>query len=268
MARFLYGKPLILAHRCLYPGYPENTLVSLQKVIQEGADYVEIDCEFTLDNKIVVSHDHSIDRSTNGTGNIADLRFDEIRKYNAAHYVNNPSFGFVLIPTFEEILQTIQNTSLRAELHIKNLNVLDIEEFPQENVPDLLLKYHLANRCNINIDVLTPSEFLYEFDQYGDCRFSLNAYIDENLSQEKQMQRLTTILNSLKDARFIGLDLKPNLIEKAVSNLVHDFGMELQCYPTNDPDRMQWLIENECDVIQTDRMDLLKEVCQKMGFDN
>lgn len=265
MTRFLYGKPLILAHRCVYPNYPENTILSLKKVIDEGADYVEIDCEFTKDFHLIVSHDSEVDRCTDAHGKIENLTFNEIRTFNAAHYLHNPQFAKEPIPTVEEIFQTIASTNIRAELHIKNLNVLDYESY-SENIPDLLVKYGLETRCNINIDILTPAEFIYEKPKYARCRFSQNAYIDENYSDARRMEKLLEILNALRNAKFIGLDLRPSIITREVSNKVHDYSMELQCYPTNDPIEMQRLIVAECDVIQTDRMDLLKTVRQKAGF--
>jgi glycerophosphoryl diester phosphodiesterase len=266
MARFLYGKPLMLAHRCLYPEYPENTIPSLLKVIKENVDYIEIDCEFTKDYVLIVSHDSEIDRCTDGHGKVNDLNFDELRQYNAANYVNNPDFGFVPIPTVEEIFQTILPSNIRAELHIHDLNVIDYETHTDQNIPDLLVQYNLEPRCNINIDMLAPSEFVYAESKYEKCRFSLNAFIEESLSSEQRMNRLETILEGLNQAKFIGLDLKPYIITQEVSDKVHDYGMELQCYPTNDPEEMERLMLCECDVIQTDRLDLLKNIRENLGF--
>ena len=265
MARFLYGKPLILAHRCSYPEYPENTVLSLQKVIEEGAEYVEIDCEFSQDHRMVVSHDADIDRCTDGHGHIKDLTFDALRQVDAAHYLKNPKMAGERIPTVEEIFQIIQPTHILAELHIKNLNVLDYESFP-ENIPDLLIKYGLESRCNINIDILTPAEFIYENPKYAHCRFSQNVKIEEKLTITKRMEKLVEILNALRDAKFIGLDLHPSIITREICDKIHDYSMELQCYPTNDPKEMRRLMEADCDVIQTDRMDLLKTVRQQQGF--
>jgi glycerophosphoryl diester phosphodiesterase len=269
MSKFFYGKPLILAHRCLYPGYPENTIPSLKKAIKEGADYVEIDCEYSKDKKMIVSHDHSVDRCTNGTGNIKDLSFDYIRSLNAANYLDpkeKEQFGKVQIPTIEEVFQAMKDTPLKAELHIKTLEVLDYEEYPKENVPELLVKYGIESRCTINLSTFAMSDYIYEVDRYQKCKFSLNAYIEDELSEDKQLKRLEGILKSLKESRFFGLDLTPSIIDKQKCDMIHDYGFELQCYPTNDPKEMQRLIESECDVIQTDRMDLLKNVVIDMGF--
>jgi glycerophosphoryl diester phosphodiesterase len=266
MHSFYWKKPLILAHRCVYPGYPENTLISLRKVIEEGADYVEVDCEFTRDHRIVVSHDSTVDRCTEELGKISEMNFSDLRKLNAAHYLHNIQFQTEPIPLFEEILQILQPTGLRAELHIKNLEVLDAEEYPEENVPDLLIKYGMEERCNINIDILTPAEFLYEFPRFQKLRFTQNAYLDPVSSVDIRYSRLKIILEALQSARFFGLDLSPATIDAKVCQMVHDANLELQCYPTNDIAEMRRLIECGCDVIQTDRMDLLKNIRSSLGY--
>ncbi len=266
MPRFLYGKPLVLAHRCLYPGLPENKLPALQKVIAEGVDYVEVDCLYTADHRIIISHGDTVRLPTGETRPIPTLTFESVRQVNAAAYLGNKFPEFVPIPTLKEIFEVMQPSPLRAELHVRDLSQLEVEEYPRANIPDLLVQFGLARRCNINIDVIAPADYLHEFPAYRECQFSLNAYVEESLPRAKQQDRLTQIVATLVEHGFYGLDLRPVLIDQATCNLVHDHGLELQCYPTNDPAEMERLMACGCDVIQTDRPDLCMTARGRLGF--
>src|ERR1700757_2576631 len=76
---------MIYGHRGA-PGYPrlaENTIGSFEKALQSGADGVEFDVRRCADGRIVVIHDETIDRTTNGKGRVAALTYDELRKFDA-----------------------------------------------------------------------------------------------------------------------------------------------------------------------------------------
>ena len=76
---------MIYGHRGA-PGYPrlaENTIGSFEKALQSGADGVEFDVRRCADGRIVVIHDETIDRTTNGRGRVSGLTYDELRKFNA-----------------------------------------------------------------------------------------------------------------------------------------------------------------------------------------
>ena len=72
----------IWAHRGASDYMPENTLKSFEEAVKRGADGVELDIQYTKDGKIVVCHDETIDRTSNGTGWLKDYTFDELRKLN------------------------------------------------------------------------------------------------------------------------------------------------------------------------------------------
>jgi glycerophosphoryl diester phosphodiesterase len=86
----------------------ENTLACYQKGIEAGADMIEIDIHQTKDNHIVICHDQSIDRTTNGKGLIRDMTLSEIRQYRCidkdGHATNE------LIPTLDEVFDLFLRT--------------------------------------------------------------------------------------------------------------------------------------------------------------
>src|SRR5580693_4731176 len=83
-------KVVVIAHRGEHRAHPENTLPAFQAAIDAGADFFELDVRTTSDGRLVLMHDAKVDRTTNGTGLVRQMTFDQIRdldagaKFNAA----------------------------------------------------------------------------------------------------------------------------------------------------------------------------------------
>ncbi len=76
------SKPYILAHRGSQALYPENTLISFEQALEDGADAIETDLHLSKDGEFVCIHDPTLDRTSDGTGNVADLTLAELKNYN------------------------------------------------------------------------------------------------------------------------------------------------------------------------------------------
>ena len=79
---FQLNRPLNFGHRGFAGQYPENTILSYQKAIEAGANVLEMDVQLTRDNKLVVFHDDTLDRMTNGNGKVQEKSLVEIKKLN------------------------------------------------------------------------------------------------------------------------------------------------------------------------------------------
>jgi len=110
-------KLLIQAHRGYSGKYPENTLISFEKAIEAGADMVEFDLHLSKDEKLFVIHDSSVDRTTDGNGDLKDLSYKEIKKLDAGSWFDDKYYG-IEIPTFSETLSTLKNKAI-ASIEIK-----------------------------------------------------------------------------------------------------------------------------------------------------
>ncbi len=73
----------IIAHRGARASEPENTVRAMNKAFECGADAVEVDLRFTCDHKLVVIHDDTLDRTTNGTGKVSDMTIEQLRALDA-----------------------------------------------------------------------------------------------------------------------------------------------------------------------------------------
>ncbi len=95
-----------IAHRGFSSQYPENTLLSLQKAIDLGVGLLELDLQLTLDGHLIVLHDKTVDRTTDGSGQAVDLTLDEIKKLDAGGWLA-PDFAGQRIPTFMEVMEEL-----------------------------------------------------------------------------------------------------------------------------------------------------------------
>ena len=74
----------VISHRGEHLSHVENTLPAFQAAIDAGADFFELDVRTTSDGRLVLMHDGTVDRTTNGKGKVRELAFDQIRQLDAA----------------------------------------------------------------------------------------------------------------------------------------------------------------------------------------
>jgi glycerophosphoryl diester phosphodiesterase len=116
----------LIAHRGSSAHAPENTLAAMREAARRGARWVEIDVKLTRDQRPVIIHDDRVDRTTNGTGLVAALTFEEIRALDAGSWFA-PEWAGEKIPTFEELLDTVLACDLGLQVELKPTPGDDVE---------------------------------------------------------------------------------------------------------------------------------------------
>ena len=106
-----------VAHRGDVQCCPENTVPAFESAVRKGAAMVEMDVTRCKTGELVVLHDQTVDRTTDGHGRIADLTFDEVRKLDAGSWFG-AAFAGTRIPTLEEALAAIPREGVWINLHI------------------------------------------------------------------------------------------------------------------------------------------------------
>ena len=99
---------LIIAHRGASGYAPENTMAAFEKALEMGAEGIELDVHLTADGEIVVIHDHTIDRTSDGKGVVGALTLEEIRKYDFGAWFD-PKFKGQRIPTLGEVFELLED---------------------------------------------------------------------------------------------------------------------------------------------------------------
>lgn len=110
---------LIVGHRGDSYSYPENTMLAIRKAIENGANAVEVDVRITIDGHYVLMHDHSLNRTTNGTGGVKDLTLEHLKTLDAGSWKGSEFSGRedTKIPTLQECLDFIKDNNVFLYLH-------------------------------------------------------------------------------------------------------------------------------------------------------
>jgi glycerophosphoryl diester phosphodiesterase len=94
----------VISHRGEHLHHPENTIAAFQAAVEAGADFFELDVRTTADGKFVLMHDATVDRMTNGKGDVDKMTFEQIRALEVGVKMD-PKFAGTRVPTFEEALR-------------------------------------------------------------------------------------------------------------------------------------------------------------------
>lgn len=143
---------LKIGHRGHGTGYGENTLLLIDLGLRAGADGVEYDVRKTKDGKIVLIHDETVDRTTDGTGKVADYTYEELKRLNAGYREHVPLLVDVLRrfnycfhnielkePVGEDVLPLITKYLPRDQVLISSFNWDYLACFAFTNIPTAFL---------------------------------------------------------------------------------------------------------------------------------
>lgn len=119
---FTGAETLAIAHQGGRGLWPENTLYGFERAVDLGVDVLEMDLRGTSDGRIVVVHDGSVDRTTDGSGLVQDLSLDEVRRLDAGYRFQDADGNFPFrgqgleIPLLEEVLARFPSVRLNLEM--------------------------------------------------------------------------------------------------------------------------------------------------------
>lgn len=134
----------IIAHRGDSGHYPENTMPAFESAAKKDCDEIELDIQCTKDGTLVVIHDETIDRVTDGTGRVIDYTYEELAQFNAAAAWKG-KFGTYRIPAFEEYCKWAAGQSLTTNIELKT-GVYYYEDI-EEKAIELIHKYGLEKKA-------------------------------------------------------------------------------------------------------------------------
>ncbi len=241
------NKTLVWAHRGASGYAPENTMEAFEKAVDMKADGIELDVQMTKDGQLVILHDETVNRVSNGTGFVKDYTYEELSKLN----VNKkfPEYGKVKIPTLDEVYMLIKNTDLMINVELKN-GIIFYEDL-EERVLELTRQYGLEERVIyssfnhysvMKLKRLLPSVktgFLYE-----------DGYL--NMPDYAVRYGVEALHPPLYNLQY------PNFIEECRAR-----GIALRVWTVNDPIDMKRLCEQGVNSIITNYPDIGRQVVEE-----
>ncbi len=177
----------ICAHRGASDTHPENTLAAFREAIRLGAHQIEMDVQLTKDGHMVIMHDPTVDRTTNGKGRVSDLTLAQIKKLDAGAK-KNARFTGERVPTLRESLE-IMPSNIWLNLHLKGHAA--VGEATAREVIRQKLTHQAFLACNraatdaarqVNPDIL-----ICNMERQGG---DMGKYIDDTIARECQFIQL------------------------------------------------------------------------------
>jgi glycerophosphoryl diester phosphodiesterase len=134
--------PAVIAHRGDKAHAPENTLAAFHQAAEKGADAIEFDVKLTADGQVIVLHDQTVDRTTNGTGNVSKFSLAALRELDAGTRFSS-QFQGERIPTLGEVFETVGR---RVHINIELTNYATPGDSLVEKVIELVRKFNFQNQ--------------------------------------------------------------------------------------------------------------------------
>jgi len=246
-------KTIPFAHRGSCELWPENTLHAFEKAGHYNCRHIETDIRLSRDGEIVIFHDETLERTTNGTGKISDKDWKELQQLDAA-YNFNPQANFPLrskgirIPSLQEAMETFPQMKFNLDLKQAGMEKAVAQLIERNNYHDrvCLASFHgrRIRRCRkmlskpVEISSGSVGAVFYWFAS----RIGISLSPDISASQVPLRQWNLTFA----DQKFI--------------QAAHRAGIQVHVWVVNEPGDMQRLIGQGADGIVTDRIDLLNEI--------
>ncbi len=143
-----------ISHRGEHLLRPENTIPAFQEAIRVGADFFEVDVRTTADGRLVLSHDATVDRCTNGTGQVSAMTFEQIEALDAG-IKRGSEYAGTKIPTFDQALDLARG-KIGIYVDIKNATPQDlVSHIEDHGMADHVVMYCSPDICK-KIQKLNP----------------------------------------------------------------------------------------------------------------
>ncbi len=245
----LDGRMRVIAHRGFSGKAPENTLSAFQKAIEIGADMFELDVLLSRDGKLVVIHDATLDRTSNGTGKVADYSLAELSELDAGTWFS-AEFEGEPIPTLEEVLKLAKEKIL-VNIEIKTEAVTnEAGGGIVEKALDLVRASGMGDQVVISSFDPRALAQARELDPGIHTASLFNRRLQKGMSPREVMDEVGSR----------GFNLSHKIVNASIVEECHAVGRPVAVYTVNEVEKMKELLELGVDALFTDYPDRLLEL--------
>lgn len=268
----------IYGHRGAKGTYPENTLLSFKKAIEQGVEGLELDVHMTKDGEIVVIHDESLGRTTDGSGYIKNLTLEEVKQFSAgskSKYAHFPNYDEAVwsaecVPTLIEVFELLK--PYRTELNIELKTYIEKYDGIEEKVLSIVKEYgdnrkviysafHLPTILRVKkispdakIAWLLNDKISLPKDQMQTLELeALHLAKSIVLPNKSVVPKLIQLMSTLNVTEANEIKRLVDIVENANSDdIFKDLYKQIRVWTINDPEEMKQLLELGVDTIMTD----------------
>lgn len=251
-------RPWVIAHRGFSRRAPENTLVAVRQAIELGADMVEIDVSMSSDGELVVIHDETLDRTTDGTGPVLATPWSVIAGLDAGSWFVSPvgnRFAGERVPTLDQVLATTaRRCLLNIEIKTEAVGDASVDEVPVDGIAARLAA---AVRERDVVDEVVVSSF--DPRALAHLR-ALAPEIRTASLYARSIHRDMTPREIAGQVGSEGLNVSRSEATAALIEQAHDAGLPVAVYTVNQLADMVAMLDRGADALFTDRPDRMLDL--------
>lgn len=227
----------IIAHRGSSNAAPENTIAAFDLAVQQGADYIELDVQLTMDQQVAVIHDETVNRTTDGSGPVRSYTLDQLKKLDAGSWFD-PQYAKERIPTLHEIL----------EKYSQHIGILIEIKHPKRQIGIEKAVVDIIKRFSYSRHIMVQS-----FDDIALQRMkayspSLRTAFIIKPSAQKLAKRKLEVYSTFADC----LNMKKTMINRWWIERIHSFGMDVFIWTIKDQKTANHVKKYPIDGVVTD----------------
>lgn len=231
--------PIIFAHRGASAYTPENTIAAFELAIQQNADVIELDTKLCADEHVVVIHDQTIDRTTDGQGRVKDFTLAALKELDAGSHFNESYHG-EKIPTLDEVFDLI---GMRILINIELTSYLSPFDSLPEKVAQLISRHALDNQVLVSSFHPIPLRHFKKLSPSVPIGLLTKSGLPGAISRSwigKALIQYQAIHPEKRD------------VTQEFNNKVHQAGQRVHTYTVNSPEEIEYLLSLHVDGIITD----------------
>ena len=243
-----WPQQLIIGHRGASAYAPENTLASFDLAVQSQADAIEFDVKLTADKQVVVIHDSSVDRTTNGSGKVSEMKLSKLQELDAGSKFGI-KFAGEKVPTLEAVFELFGK---RILMNVELTNYSTPFDELVEKVVDLVIKHKVEDHVIFSSFLaknLKQARNMSPMIPCGLLAYSgLLGFFPRQYGWKKKFQALHPYIT----------DVDQELVQK-----VHDKGKRIHVWTVNGEDNIRKMLELNVDGIFTDDPGMARLLVEK-----
>lgn len=254
-------RPMVFAHRGGGGLFPENTLGAFEYSAKMGVDVLELDVHATSDGALVVHHDSTVDRTTDGRGRIGELTLDEIKKLDAGYAFSTDggkTFPFrgkgVTIPTLEEIFAALPEMTFNVEPKQQTPSII-------KPLCSLIRERKMADKVIVgSFRQAVLDEFRLECSEVATSASPSEVSKFLALSKTGVAESYSPPMQALQVPEYIGA---LQVVSKQFVEAAHKRNLKVHVWTINETADMQRLLDLGVDGIMTDYPDRLMDLLNR-----
>jgi glycerophosphoryl diester phosphodiesterase len=246
-------RPLAVAHRGHSIAYPENTLEAYRKAIDLEVEMIECDVNITRDGKLVMMHDPTLDRTTNGAGRVSAATWEEIQRLDAGGKFK-PEFAGARVPTTEETLLLFKETGTLSCFEVKGADGDESNRIALELV-ELFVKHNMLDKAFL-------SSYHHECLHLAMSKCSELLLGPERLPDDAPADPPEAVRQAKAFSAPV-LQHQYTVLTADVVRALHENEIAVWSWTTNDEPSMVFSIEVGADALMSDDVQLLMEVLDR-----